>query len=246
MPLTAADPPGAPHMQPPAFELADVTLRRAGRDILLDVNATIPVGRATAVVGPSGSGKSTLLRLLNRFDDPDRGVVRRGGVDVRSLDVLELRRGVGLVSQRPVLLSDTLAAEVRVGAGELSDAAVSELLARVGLGSFAPDRSTTGLSGGEIQRLALARALALDPDVLLLDEPTSALDSDAADAVDDVVRSLVVAGLTAVVVSHDLSRLADIAGHVIVLAAGRIVEHGPPDSVGYLGGRGHGIDEPEG
>lgn len=246
MPLIGADPPSAPHAQPPAFELADVTLRRAGRDILLDVNASIPAGRATAVVGPSGSGKSTLLRLLNRFDDPDRGVVRRGGADVRSLDVLDLRRRVGLVSQRPVLLSETLAAEVRVGAGELPDAAVRELLARVGLGAHPQDRSTNGLSGGEIQRLALARALALDPDVLLLDEPTSALDSDAADAVDEVVSSLVAAGLTAVVVSHDLTRIADIAEHVIVLAAGQVVEHGPPDSVQYFSGRGHGIREQEG
>ena len=219
-----------------AFELDSVVLVRGGRRILDGITASLPRAAATAVVGPSGSGKSTLLRLLNRFEDPDTGTVRLDGTDVRDLDVLALRRRVGLLAQSPVLLTATIADEVRVGAPALADAAVRGLLDRVALGEMALDRSVTGLSGGEQQRLALARALALDPEVLLLDEPTSALDADAAGAVDQVVAALVSAGLTAVVVSHDLDRLLAVTSHALVLEAGRLVEQGRPDTVAYLSG----------
>lgn len=221
---------------PAAFRLRDVELARAGTPILSDVNATIPAGRATAVLGPSGSGKSTLLRLLNRFEDPDRGVVEVAGVDARTLNVLELRRRVGVLTQRPVMLTGSLAAEVRAGAPQLPDAAVQRLLAAVSLEDLDPDRPTAGLSGGESQRLALARALALEPEALLLDEPTSALDAASADAVDAVMATLVDEGLTVVIVSHDLVRLRPIVEHVVVLDHGRVVEEGQPDSITYLRG----------
>ncbi len=225
---------GPSQRSPNAFELDDVVLVRGGRRILDRVTAQLPRGAATAVVGPSGSGKTTLLRLLNRFEDPDEGVVRFDGADARDLDVLQLRCRVGLLAQRPVMLAATVADEVRVGAPDLAEARVAQLLSRAGLPGFSPDRETADLSGGEMQRLALARALALDPDVLLLDEPTSALDADAAAAVDEVIISLVEAGLTAVVVSHDLHRLLDVTTHTIVLESGRVVEQGPPAEVRYL------------
>jgi putative ABC transport system ATP-binding protein len=225
-----------PHRSPHAFDLEDVVLVRGGARILDGVTAALPRAAATAVVGPSGSGKSTLLRLLNRFEDPDSGRVLLDGVDARELDVLALRRRVGLLAQRPVMLTGTVAAEVRVGAPALDDDAVAGLLARVALEDIDPARPTQGLSGGEQQRLALARALALDPEVLLLDEPTSALDAEAAGAVDEVVVALVEAGLTAVVVSHDLDRLLAVTTHAVVLDAGRVVEQGPPASVHYLSG----------
>jgi energy-coupling factor transporter ATP-binding protein EcfA2 len=121
-----------------------------------------------------------------------------------------------------------------VGVPDLPDAAVSRLLAAVSLDHLDPQRPTAGLSGGETQRLALARALALEPEALLLDEPTSALDATAADAVDAVVAALVQSGLTAVIVSHDLTRLRDVVGHTIVLEQGSVVEEGPPGDMKYL------------
>lgn len=226
---------GREHAGPHAFDLEDVVLVRGGHRILDGVSAQLPRGAATAVVGPSGSGKSTLLRLLNRFEDPDSGRVLLDGTDARELDVLALRRRVGLLAQRPVMLTATVGEEVRAGAPDLPDDAVAGLLGRVALRHLDPGRGTEGLSGGEQQRLALARALALDPEVLLLDEPTSALDAEAARSVDEVVVSLVEAGLTAVVVSHDLERLLAVTSHAVVLDGGRVVEQGPPGTVAYLG-----------
>lgn len=224
------------HRSPHAFDLEAVVLSKGGSRILDEVSAAVPRAAATAIVGPSGSGKSTLLRLLNRFEDPDSGRVLLDGVDARTLDVLALRRRVGLLAQRPVMLTARVRDEVRVGAPDLGDDRVAGLLARVALEGLDPDRATDGLSGGEQQRLALARALALDPEVLLLDEPTSALDAEAARAVDAVIVALVEAGLTAVVVSHDLERLLAVTTHAVVLDAGRVVEQGPPADVAYLSG----------
>ena len=168
------------------FDLEDASLVIDGRRILDRIDAHIHAGAATAIAGPSGSGKSTLLRLLNRLTDPTSGRVLFHGTDVRDLDVLTLRRSAVLVPQRPVALTDDVAAEVRVGALGLPDDQVAELLERVHLTpSDYLTRSPQSLSGGELQRLCLARALAVRPEALLLDEPTSALDPRAADAVDD-------------------------------------------------------------
>lgn len=217
-----------------AFSLDEVVVERDGRRILHGVTDRIEWGATTAIVGASGSGKSTLLRLLNRFEEPTSGVIRLDGDDLRSLDVHALRRRVGLVAQRATMLSATVGGELRVGAADLDEPAAQRLLQRVALAGLPLDRATATLSGGEQQRLALARALAVDPGVLLLDEPTSALDEQAARAVDAVIRSLVDDGLTAVLVSHDLDRVADLAGTVLVLQGGRLVERGSPRDLDYL------------
>jgi putative ABC transport system ATP-binding protein len=216
------------------FALQDVGVTRSGTAVLTGVTATMPAGRVTAIAGASGSGKSTLLRVLNRFVAPDTGRVTLDGDDITGLDVRALRRRVGLVAQRPVMLTAEVAAELRVGAPGLSDEQVCDLLRRVGLDETDPQRRTAGLSGGEMQRLALARALAVAPEVLLLDEPTSALDAEAAAVVDEVIVSLVASGLTVVLVSHDVSRLVGVADGVVVLDHGRVVEYGPPEAVRYL------------
>lgn len=213
------------------FSFHDVVLERDGRRILDGVSDHIHQGCVTAVVGPSGSGKTTFLRLLNRFEEPTSGSILLDDRPLGSYDVHALRRRVGLVAQRPTMLTATVGEEVQVAR---ADAAVAELLDRVGLSGFAPDRETATLSGGEQQRLALARCLAVEPEVLLLDEPTSALDESAAHAVDEVVRGLVADGLTVVLVSHDLERVADLADDVLVLQEGRLVERGEPDGIGYL------------
>ncbi|MDH4159169.1 MAG: ATP-binding cassette domain-containing protein, partial [Actinomycetota bacterium] len=188
------------------FTLEAVVVEIGGRRVVDDLTDHIHEGHATALVGPSGSGKTTVLRLLNRLAEPTSGRVLFRGQDVRDLDVHDLRRRVGLLGQQPVMLSTTIGEEVRVGRPDLSDDEVGGLLERVGLGHFRRERPTAGLSGGEQQRLALARALAVEPEVLLLDEPTSALDPAAARAVDRVVRALVRGGLSVVLVSHDQER----------------------------------------
>ncbi len=221
-------------LQAEAFSFDGVVLERDGRRILDGVSDHIHKAATTAVIGASGSGKSTFLRLLNRFEEPTEGRIRLDGQPLESFDVHALRRRVGLVAQRPTMLTPTIGQEVRVARPALTDAEVHQLLERVALADMPPDRETSTLSGGEQQRVALARSLAVEPDVLLLDEPTSALDDRAAQAVDQVVRTLVADGLTVVLVSHDLERVVDLADTVLVLDQGRLVERGDPREVRYL------------
>jgi ABC-type multidrug transport system ATPase subunit len=214
------------------FELDRVTLSRAGRTILGDVSCRLPDG-AVCVAGPSGSGKSSLLRLLNRLADPDRGAVRYRGADVRERDPLELRREVGLVPQLPALLDGTIADNIRFAAdlnGSQPDAA--RLLALAGLDPSFADRDAGRLSVGEQQRAMLARALAVEPSVLLLDEPTSALDESAKAAVEETLRDLRRrTGVSLVLVTHDLDQARRMAEWVIRLDAGSVVAQGPAEEV---------------
>ena len=213
--------------RPELFTLDHVSLEIDGRLLLDDLVEHLHTGSVTAVCGPSGSGKSTLLRLLNRLADPTSGRVLFHGTDVRELDVRALRRRAVLVPQRAVALTEDVAAEVRVAAPGLGDRDVAALLERVALDpGDVLGRSPQSLSGGELQRLALARALAVGPEVLLLDEPTSALDPRAADAVDAVIRSLVDGGLSVVLVSHDVVRAERVADSVRVLHDGRVTARG--------------------
>jgi putative ABC transport system ATP-binding protein len=217
------------------LDLEDVSVVRGGTTVLAGVSAGFPAGRCTAVAGPSGAGKSTLLRLLDRLLEPTSGRVLFHGRPLPSYDVLEVRRRVGLVQQAPVVLGDTVLADLRTGRPELAPAEAEQLLVRAGL-DVSLDRRTADLSGGEAQRLCLARALAVGPEVLLLDEPTSALDAVAAQAVERVVRALVADGLSAVLVSHDLRQARRLADDVVVLERGRVVEAGPAADSAYLAG----------
>jgi putative ABC transport system ATP-binding protein len=213
------------------FVVDDVTVAHptgAGdRHALHGVTQPLRAARVTVLVGPSGAGKTTLLRLLNRLEEPTSGQVRFHGRPLPAYDVLALRRRVGMLQQAPVLLGATVLDDLRVGAPRLAEADAAALLERVGLPAeeFA-GRRTDGLSGGEAQRLCLARALAVGPEVLLLDEPTSALDSFAAAAVERVVRGLVDDGLTVVMVSHDLRQARRLADDVVVLIGGRVAHAG--------------------
>jgi putative ABC transport system ATP-binding protein len=216
------------------FVLDRVGVRRGGAVLLDEVAATIAAGRCTAIVGPSGAGKSTLLRLLNRLIEPTSGRVLYQGTPLRDLDVLALRRRVGLVGQRPTLITDTVLEELRVGCPELTEAEARDLLAEAGLFPEFVRRRTAELSGGEAQRVCLARALALHPEVLLLDEPTSALDRAGAAEVERAVSGLRSEGRTVVLVSHDAAQARRIADDVLVLRAGRLVERGSPHGVSYL------------
>jgi putative ABC transport system ATP-binding protein len=205
------------------FLLERVDVVRGEVIALQQVSVHFPGGRCSAVRGASGSGKTTLLRLLNRLVDPTAGRVLLDGVPLTELDVLVLRRRVGLVAQAPVLLTDAVLDEVRVGRPDLSEGRVTELLARVGLGEKFATRPTSGLSGGEAQRLCLARSLAVEPEVLLLDEPTSALDGLSAIVIATLVRDHVNAGGTVVLVSHDPAFVGGVANPLFELDHGRVI-----------------------
>ena len=178
--------------------------------------AVIPRVGLTAMVGSSGAGKTTLLRLLNRLDDPDAGQVLLDGKDVRDYDVLQLRRRVQYVGQVPVTFPGTVAENLAM-AEPSADAAI--LLERVGLNTALATRRADALSVGEAQRLSLARALACEPEALLLDEPTSALDTASKGGIEQLIRSLADGGLTVVLVTHDPRQAADLAGAVIEVGA---------------------------
>jgi putative ABC transport system ATP-binding protein len=209
------------------FELEAVTYRRAGKVVLDGLTAGLPAG-ASCVAGPSGSGKSTLLRLLNRLADPDEGVVRYGDGDIRDRDPLELRREVSLVPQLPALVEGTVADNVRFAA-ELGDRdpELDRLLDLAGLDASFADRDAARLSVGEQQRVMLARALALEPRVLLLDEPTSALDAAARGAVEATLLDLRERlDASTVLVTHDLDQARRLADYVVQLDHGRVVGSG--------------------
>ncbi|WP_256725895.1 ATP-binding cassette domain-containing protein [Streptomyces sp. IMTB 2501] len=221
-------------METSEFALQAVTVRRGTATLLDAVTCHIPASTCTALVGPSGAGKTTLLRLLNRLEEPTTGTVTFQGRSVPDWNVLTLRRHVTLVGQQPVLLTDTVLDDLRVGRPDLDRHEAATLLDRVHLPSAYLDRATTNLSGGEAQRVCLARALAVTPQVLLLDEPTSALDAVGTAAVEDVIRGLVADGLTVVLVSHNTAQARRVSDHVLVLDHGCLVDQGEAHRVDYL------------
>jgi putative ABC transport system ATP-binding protein len=191
--------------------------------VLHDVSFQIEPG-ATALLGPSGSGKSTILRLLNRLADPDHGVVRIDGDDVRSIDVLALRRRAVLVPQLPAPLPGTVRENVEFGPSLIGRAVeVEPLLEQAGLDGSYADRDATQLSVGEQQRVMLARSLALEPEVLLLDEPTSALDESARDAIEATLASLS-ERVSVVLVTHDRAQAERLTTRTVRIAAGAIAD----------------------
>ena len=210
------------------FELERVDYSRAGQPVLRGVSATLPEG-AAALAGPSGSGKSTLLRLLNRLADPSAGRVLLRGRDVRERDVLELRREVCLVPQLPALLEGSVEENLRFAA-ELAgrEPRTERVLELAGLEASFAARDAARLSVGEQQRVMLARALVLEPQVLLLDEPTSALDEVSRGAVEATLLELRERlGISLVLVTHDLAQARRMADWLVRVEDGHAVAQGP-------------------
>lgn len=199
------------------FEFDGVVL--PGR--LQGVTGTIPDGGITVVVGPSGSGKSSLLRCCNRLEAPTAGTVRFRGSDVATLDPRRHRRRVGMVFQAPVAFPGTVLDNLRVAEPELRHEQAAALLERVQLDPALLERDAGTLSGGEAQRMVLARCLATGPEVLLLDEPTSALDGHASRRLEERARDAAAAGLSLVWVTHDVGQLRRLADHAVVMTGGR-------------------------
>ncbi len=187
------------------------------------------------MIGPSGAGKSTLLRLLNRLNEPTQGSVYLHGRDYREMPVLQLRRCIGMVMQRAYLFPGTVSENIVFGPAQqgktMNPQQVDDLLARVGLEGYA-SRDALTLSGGEAQRVAITRALANEPEVLLLDEPTSALDEVSRDGVQSLLASLIrERRLTCVWVTHSLDQARAMANRVLALRAGEVEAIGTPGEI---------------
>jgi putative ABC transport system ATP-binding protein len=213
------------------------SLSRIVRSKHLVENVTVDIqeGSVVAVFGPSGSGKSSFLRLLNRLDEPTQGTVLIRGVDYRTIPPRDLRRRVGMAMQSPHLFPGTVADNIRFGprqrGEELSLEHIEQLLERVNLAGYA-GRDINPLSGGESQRVSLARTLANSPEVLLLDEPTSALDASTRDDVEELICSIIRGGeLTCLIVTHDTDQARRMATEAMVMDAGRLVAFGPVEEV---------------
>lgn len=201
------------------------------RALLSGVSFMLERGEVLAVVGPSGSGKSTLLRLLNRLDEPTSGQILLNGVDMRTIAPRELRRRIGMVMQRAYLFPGTVAENVAFGPRQrqqvISSGEIDALLAHVGLEGYG-SRDALTLSGGEAQRVAITRALANEPEVLLLDEPTSALDEAARHGVEALLESLIrERRLTCVWVTHSIEQARTMADKVLAIEAGHVKGYGP-------------------
>jgi ABC-type methionine transport system ATPase subunit len=225
------------HIAEPALVLETDHLNRivCGKRLVDDITIGIQQGEVLAVVGPSGSGKSSFLRLLNRLDEPTMGTVYLEGTDYLQLPPQELRRRVGLVTQTPYLFPGTIADNLRFGprqqGKDLREETITLLLDQVGLADRA-NSDIANLSGGEAQRVSLARAIANSPTVLLMDEPTSALDEKAKEEVEALILKVVRQNaLTCVIVSHDLAQATRIASRVMVIKAGRVEKIGPVTEV---------------
>jgi putative ABC transport system ATP-binding protein len=204
------------------FIFAGVGVRVGSNQILDGIDLEVPADGITVVLGPSGSGKSTLTRLTNRLLDPTAGTVSLHGTNVQDLDVLQLRRTVGMVFQRPTLFDGSV--RDNLAATHVEDEwAHEEMLDEVGLDASFLDRAGTTLSGGEAQRVCLARALLMRPGVLVADEPTASLDHASALTLEALARRLADEGVPILWVTHDLAQVERIADHQVTLDAGRAV-----------------------
>ncbi len=209
----------------PLFSFDRVTVR-FGETLVLDgVSASIDDGGSiTCLLGPSGSGKSTMLRLCNRLEVPTAGCIRLRGDDLAAQDPLLLRRRVGMVFQRPTPFPGTVRDNLLVAQPEASGEQCEVALDRAHVAERFLDRDADSLSGGEAQRVCLARTLITEPEVLLMDEPTSALDPASTRNLEALGSELAAGGMPIVWVTHDLAQADRIADDRLVLTEGRIAD----------------------
>jgi subfamily B ATP-binding cassette protein MsbA len=219
----------------------------AGREVLGGIDLEVCPGERVAIVGPTGSGKSTLADLVPRFYDPDRGAVLVDGRDVRTLDLSELRRQIGVVHQDSILLRGTIGFNISYGLPGMSSEDIARAADIAGIRAFIEslplgydtevgERGVT-LSGGQRQRIAIARAVARNPRILILDEATSSLDSEVERQVQEAMNTAM-AGRTSLVIAHRLSTIRG-ADRIVVLDRGRIVGQGTHDELMAMGGLYH-------
>ena len=213
-------------------------------EILRGISLNVEDGKVVAIIGPSGSGKTTFLRCINYLESPDEGVISVGGSRLKAgeagkKDILELQRKTSFVFQNYNLFKNKTAIEnvmlaltvVKKYPKKKAREIAEEMLDKVSLPRDRFNHYPSSLSGGQQQRIAIARALALNPEVMLLDEPTSALDPELVDGVLDVIRTVANEGITLIVVTHELSFAAEVADEVVFMDNGEIVEQGKANEV---------------
>jgi len=227
------------------MEKSIVTIKQLSKsfaetEVLKGISTTISAGEVVVIIGPSGSGKSTFLRCLNLLESPTAGTVEFEGTDIthKQHDIFKIREKMGMVFQQfnlfpnmTVLENITLSPiKVKKMPKKAAEAIALELLAKVGLS----DKATAypySLSGGQQQRIAIARALAMQPDVMLFDEPTSALDPEMVGEVLSVMLQLAQEGMTMVIVTHEIGFAKEVGDRIIFMDQGQIVEEGTPSEV---------------
>ena len=220
------------------IDVKGLTKTYGDHQVLKGINEHISKGEKVAIIGPSGSGKSTFLRCLNLLEEPTSGTITFEGVDITDPknDINKLRARMGMVFQQfnlfphmTVRQNITLApVKLKLMTKEEADQKAVELLERVGL----PDKIDAypkQLSGGQQQRIAIARALAMNPDVMLFDEPTSALDPEMVGEVLEIMRELAEEGMTMVVVTHEMGFARSVATRVLFMDQGQIAEQNEPE-----------------
>lgn len=183
------------------------------------------------MAGPSGSGKSTLLRLLNRLDEPLSGSIALDGRPLGEWDPASLRRRVGMVFQKPPVFDGDVLANLQVADADVSEERARHVLDHVGLGAHLLSRRAADLSGGEAQRMCVARALLTNPAVLLADEPTAALDFEARRTIEELGLEVAADGVPIVWVTHDTAQLRRLADHAMVLIDGEVAAFGHVDEL---------------
>ncbi|MDM0557231.1 amino acid ABC transporter ATP-binding protein [Clostridium perfringens] len=209
-------------------------------EVLKDINETIKKGEVVVIIGPSGSGKSTFLRCLNLLEEPTSGVINFEVEDItdKNVDINKIREKMGMVFQQFNLFPHkTVMENLTIGPTKIKNISNgeaikkgSELLEKVGL----LDKKNVypnSLSGGQKQRIAIARALAMEPDVMLFDEPTSALDPEMVGEVLGVMKSLAKDGMTMVVVTHEMGFAKEVGDRILFMDEGRIIEEGTPEEI---------------
>ena len=222
------------------IEVKDLCKSFGDVKVLNGISTEIAQGEVVAIIGPSGCGKSTFLRSLNLLEEPTSGVISFEGTDItdKSVDINKMRQKIGMVFQQFNLFpnytvkENIMLAPVQTGLMNKEEASkrADELLKRVGLFDKA-DTYPAMLSGGQKQRIAIARALAMNPDVMLFDEPTSALDPEMVGEVLSVMKQLANEGLTMVIVTHEMAFARDVSTRTIFMDKGYIVEDAPPQEL---------------
>ncbi len=209
-------------------------------EVLKDMNMEVHEGEVVCLIGPSGSGKSTFLRCLNKLEIANGGKIVIDGIDItdNKININKIRENIGMVFQHfnlfanMTILENIMLApvELKIMSKEAAKAKAIELLTRVGLADKA-DVYPSQLSGGQKQRCAIARSLAMSPDIMLFDEPTSALDPEMVGEVLDVMKQLAQDGMTMVIVTHEMGFAREVADHIVFMDDGYIVEEGTPDKI---------------
>ena len=229
----------------PVLEVTGLKKSFGSHVVLADIDLAVRRGEVVAVIGPSGSGKSTMLRCLNLLETPDKGTLRIHDTTVTApgfgrAEARDLRRHTGMVFQSHNLFKNRTALQnvtdpqtfgPKKIAADVAEERARQLLASVGITGRTVEQYPDTLSGGQQQRETNARALAVEPDVLLFDEPTSALDPELVGEVLQVMRALADASTTMVVVTHEMSFARDVANRVVFMDGGYVVEEGTPEQV---------------